>query len=126
MESIQLPKRSAKTSDAYLRFIPRTEMDIAVVSAAVNLTLGPHGVITTARVALGAVAPTAILVQEAGKLLKGGKLDEEKLDALAELCSAACKPIDDKRGTVDFRTDVAGVLAKRAAVNAYKRAGGKI
>ena len=126
VESIQLPKRSAKTSDAYLRFIPRTEMDIAVVSAAVNLTLGPHGVITTARVALGAVAPTAILVQEAGKLLKGGKLDDEKLDALAELCSAACKPIDDKRGTVDFRTDVAGVLAKRAAVNAYKRAGGKI
>lgn len=126
VESIQLPKRTAKTADAYLRFTPRTEMDIAVVSAAVNLTLGPKGVITDARVALGAVAPTAILVPEAGKLLKGEKLTEDNLEALAEICSDASKPIDDKRGTVHFRTRVAGVLAKRAAVIAYTRAGGKV
>lgn len=126
VESIQLPKRSAKTADAYLRFIPRTEMDIAVVSAAVNLTLGPKGVITDARVVLGAVAPTAILVPEAAKILKGGKLDDDKLDSLVGCCSAACKPIEDKRGTIDFRTGVAGVLAKRATIKAYTRAGGEI
>ena len=113
-------------ADAYLRFTPRTEMDIAVVSAAVNLTLGPKGVITQARAALGAVARTPVLVSEATTILKGGKLDEEKLEALAEACSAACKPIDDKRGTIEYRTQVAGVLAKRAAVLAYTRAGGKI
>ena len=126
VESIHLPKRAAKMADAYLRFTPRTEMDIAVVSAAANLTLGPRGVITQARVALGAVAKTPILVPEATKILKGGKLDDEKLDALAAACSAACKPIDDKRGTIDYRTQVAGVLAKRATVLAYTRAGGKI
>ncbi len=126
VESIQLPKRAAKMADAYLRFIPRTEMDIAVVSAAVNLTLGPRGVITAARVALGAVAPTAILIPEANKILKGDKLTEESLESLAEVCSAACKPINDKRGTIDFRTHVAGVLATRAARLAYTRAGGKL
>lgn len=126
VESIQLPKRAAKMADAYLRFTPRTEMDIAVVSAAVNLTLGPRGVISQARVALGAVAKTAILVPDATKLLKGSKLDEDTQDALASLCSKACKPIDDKRGTVHFRTKVAGVLARRAAIQAYTRAGGKI
>ncbi len=126
VESIHLPKRTAKMADAYLRFTPRTEMDIAVVSIAVNLTLGAKGVITDARVALGAVAKTAILVPAATKLLKGNKLDEATLDALAAACRAACKPIDDKRGTVQFRTQVAGTLAKRAALKAYTRAGGKV
>ncbi len=126
VESIHLPKRAAKMADAYLRFTPRTEMDIAVVSAAANLTLGPRGVITSARVALGAVARTAILVPEAAKILKGGKLDDEKLDSLAAICSAACKPINDKRGTIEYRKKVAGVLAKRATLLAYTRAGGKI
>ena len=126
VETIRLPKRKPKSADAYLRFIPRTEMDIAVVSAAVNLTLGPRGVIADARVALGAVAPTAILVAEATKALKGKKLDEESLEELAKICAKACRPIDDKRGTVEFRTRVAGVLAKRAAQLAYTRAGGKL
>lgn len=123
IEAIVLPKRPAKSGDAYLRFTPRTEMDIAVVSAGVNLTL-ERGVVKTARVALGAVAPTAILVPAAAKAIIGTKLDETALDNLAKACSAACKPIDDKRGTVEYRTKVAGVLAKRAAKIAFQRAGG--
>lgn len=123
VEAIILPKRPAKSGDAYLRFTPRTEMDIAVVSAGVNLTL-ERGVIKTARVALGAVAPTAILVPAAAKAIIGTKLDDAALDALAEACSAACNPIDDKRGTIEYRVQVAGVLAKRAAKIAFKRAGG--
>jgi carbon-monoxide dehydrogenase medium subunit len=99
-------------------------MDIAVVSAGVNLTL-EKGVIKTARVALGAVAPTALLVEDAAKAIIGTKLDDEALNALAAACSAACNPIDDKRGTVEYRTRVAGVLAKRAANIAFERAGGK-
>jgi carbon-monoxide dehydrogenase medium subunit len=125
IESILLPKRPANSSDAYLRFIPRTEMDIAVVSAAVNLTLDGKGTIKEARVVLGAVAPTIIVVTAAAKALIGSKLDAEALEKLAAACSAACKPIDDKRGTIEFRTKVAGVLARRAAEIAYKRAGGK-
>ena len=125
IESISLPKRPPKSSDAYLRFIPRTEMDIAVVSAGVNLTLGAKGVITKARVALGAVAPTVLLVPAAAKALIGSKLDDEALAALAAACEAVCRPIDDMRGTIEFRTEVAGVLARRAAKIAYQRAGGK-
>lgn len=125
VERIELPKHAAKSADAYLRFIPRTEMDIAVVSAAVYLSLGRKGVITHARVALGAVAPTALLVKAAAKAIIGSTLDDEALEKLGLACSAACKPIDDKRGTVDFRIRVAAVLAKRAARIAYKRAGGK-
>ncbi len=125
IEAILLPKRPANSSDAYLRFIPRSEMDIAVVSAAVNLTLDGKGTIKDARVVLGAVAPTIIAVPAAAKALIGSKLDAAALEKLAAACSAACRPIDDKRGTIEFRTKVAGVLARRAAEIAYKRAGGK-
>ena len=123
--AIELPKKEARSGDAYLRFIPRTEMDIAVVSCGVNLTLDAKGTITKARVALGAVAVTAILVKDAAKAIIGTKLDDAAKAKLAAACSAACKPIDDKRGTIEFRTDVAGVLARRAAETAYARAGGK-
>lgn len=125
IESIQLPARKPRSGDAYLRFIPRSEMDIAVVSAGVNLTLDAKGVVTSARVALGAVAPTVLLVAAAAKAIIGTKLDDEALEKLGEAASAACSPIDDKRGTIEFRTKVAAVLAKRAAKIAYSRAGGK-
>jgi aerobic carbon-monoxide dehydrogenase medium subunit len=125
IEAIELPKRKPRSGDAYLRFIPRTEMDIAVVSAGVNLSLDAKGVITEARVALGAVAVTVLLVKEAAAAIIGTKLDDSAKKRLATACSAACKPIDDKRGTIEFRTEVAGVLARRAAEIAYARAGGK-
>lgn len=124
IEAISLPARKGKTGDAYLRFTPRTEMDIAVCSAAVSLTLGRGGVVDDARVVLGAVGPTVIVVPAARKAIIGTKLDDAAIAALVAACEAACRPIDDKRGTVEFRTEVAGVLAKRAARIAYQRAGG--
>lgn len=124
LTSIFLPARPAHSGDAYLRFIPRTEMDIAVASAAVSLTLDGAGIVTAARVALGAVALTVRLVPAAADAIIGSNLDDAALAALAAACSAACSPIDDKRGTIAFRTQVAGVLAKRAALIAYSRAGG--
>ena len=123
--SIFLPARAAHSGDAYLRFIPRTEMDIAVVGCGLSLTLDAGGICTAARVALGAVAPTVILVHEAAQAIIGTKLDDAALTALAAACSAAAKPIADKRGTVEFRTHVAGVLARRAATIAKTRAGEK-
>lgn len=125
VEAILLPTKQKKSSDAYLRFTPRTEMDIAVVSAAVSLTLGAKSVIEDARVSLGAVAPKALLVKPAAKAIIGSTLDDEALEKLAAACAAACDPIDDKRGTIHFRTKVAQVLAKRAAKIAWQRAGGK-
>ena len=125
VESILLPRRPPRSGDAYLRFIPRTEMDIAVVGVGVSVTLDAKGVCTDARISLGAVAPTVLLVPEAAKALIGTKMDKKALDALAAACSAACRPIDDKRGTREYRIKVAGVLARRAAQIARKRAGGK-
>ena len=125
VESIFLPARPDRASDAYLRFIRRTEMDIAVVGAGVSLALEDDGTCRAARVALGAVAARVLLVEEAAAALIGTTLDAATLDALAAAASAACQPIDDKRGTIEFRTEVAGVLARRAAETALARAKAK-
>ena len=120
--SILLPARPARSGDAYLRFIPRTEMDIAVVGAGVNLFLDEAGTCTEAYVALGAVAPVALMVPDAAAAIVGSKLDDAAIEKMAAACSAACNPIDDKRGTIEYRTKVAGVLARRAAGIALERA----
>ncbi len=114
--AIRLPARKDSTGDAYLRLIPRTEMDIAVVGAAVCLSLDSKQRVVSARVALGAVAPTALWVQAAGACLIGTMLDATALKNLEAATRAACQPIDDKRGTIAYRTQVAGVLARRAAL----------
>ncbi len=121
--SILLPARPPRSSDAYLRFIPRTEMDIAVVGAGVCLTLNEDGTCGAARVSLGAVAEVPLLVAEAADALIGTKVDDAALEALAAAASAACRPIDDKRGTKEYRIKVAGVMARRAAAIARDRAG---
>jgi CO/xanthine dehydrogenase FAD-binding subunit len=120
--SVLLPARPRHSGDAYLRFIPRTEMDIAVVGAGVSLTLDEGGVCKAARVGLGAVAARPLLVEEAGAALVGTTIDEHALERLAAAASEACRPIDDKRGTIEYRTKVAGVMARRAAVIALERA----
>jgi aerobic carbon-monoxide dehydrogenase medium subunit len=120
--SVFLPPRPPRTGDAYLRFIPRTEMDIAVVGAGVCLSLDERGTCTAARVGLGAVAPRPLLVTEAADALIGTKVDAAALERLADAASAACQPIDDKRGTKEYRIKVAGVLARRAAQTALARA----
>ena len=124
VSAVNIPARGENAGDAYLRFIPRTEMDIAVVGCAVSLRLDGDTVIE-ARVSLGAAAPTVLLVQDCADAIIGSTLDDAALDALAVAASAACNPITDKRGTIEFRTDVAGVLAKRAAKIAYARAKGE-
>ena len=123
ISAITLPPRGKRAGDAYLRFIPRTEMDIAVVGAAVSLRLDGDKIVE-ARVALGAVAPVVMLVETAAKAIIGTSLDDKALKALATAATAAAKPISDKRGTSEFRKDVVGVLARRAARIAYDRAKG--
>ena len=122
----RVPKPKPRQSDAYLRFIPRTEMDIAVVGCGVNVTLDAAGLCTDARVVLGAVAPTQLIVNEAAEALKGHRLDDDTLSRLDAAAQRACKPINDKRGTIEYRTKVAGVLARRAAAIAFERAAGRV
>ena len=118
----KIPKPKPRQSDAYLRFIPRTEMDIAVVGCAVNVTLDAGGTCTDARVVLGAVAPTQLVVDDAAKALIGHKLDAATLAALDAAAQKASVPITDTRGTIEYRTKIAGVLARRAAAIAFERA----
>ena len=120
--SFLLPPRPPRSSDAYLRFIPRTEMDIAVVGAGVSLTVDAAGTVTAARVSLGAVAARVLLVAAAAQAIIGSRLDKPAQDRLEAAAQAVCQPIDDKRGTVEFRIQVAGVLARRAALIALDRA----
>lgn len=123
VSSITLPPRGKNGGDCYLRFIPRTEMDIAVVGCAVSLRLEGDKIVE-ARVALGAVAPTVLLSEACAKAIIGTTLDDAALAALAKAAEGEAKPISDKRGTKEFRIDVAGVLARRAAKIAYDRAKG--
>ena len=118
----KIPRPKGKTADAYLRFIPRTEMDIAVCGAGVALTLDDSGTCTAARVAIGAVAITALPVPDAAAALIGTKVDDAALAAAAAASSALAKPITDKRGTVEYRKKVVGVLTKRAGAIARDRA----
>jgi len=119
-----LPRPKPHSADAYLRLTPRSEMDIAVVGAAVSLTLDTSGVCTAARVALAAVAPTPLLVPAAAAALVGSRVDDDAMSRAAEAASAAARPIDDKRGTIAYRRQIAGVLTRRAAAIACRRVKG--
>jgi carbon-monoxide dehydrogenase medium subunit len=124
--AVEVPRPAARTADAYLRLIPRTEMDIAVVGAAVSVTLDAAGLCTAARVAIGAVAPTARLVPNAARALIGTAIDKTALLKAGEAASSAARPIDDKRGTASYRVTVTGVLVRRAAAIAAERARARI
>ena len=114
-----MPK--ASTKDAYLRFTPRTEMDIAVAGVGVRVSV-EKGICTDARVSIGAVAPTALLVTSAADALIGSALDEAALAAAGQACKDSASPISDKRGTAEYRQKVVAVLCKRAITIAHKRA----
>ena len=116
-----LPKPMPATSDAYLRLTPRTEMDIAVAGTGVSITLDTAGICTAARVAIGAVAPTALLVEAAGQTLVGSKLEDDAIDSAVTAVRAVASPISDKRGSAQYRTHVVGVLVKRAIQRAQAR-----
>lgn len=124
LTAIKVKQPEKGTADAYLRMIPRTEMDIAVAGAGVSITLDSQGTCTAARVAIGAVAPTALLVPKAAEALIGTSVDDAALEKAADAARDAASPITDRRGTKEYRTHVVGVLVKRAAKIAADRAKG--
>jgi len=118
-----IPTPSPHSSDAYLRFIPRNEMDIAVVGVGVSVTLEVgEDRCTEARIALAAVGPTPIFAKEASQSLAGKKLDDAAIERAAQLAIAASSPIDDMRGTAEYRRHVVGVLTRRSLAKAIERA----
>jgi CO/xanthine dehydrogenase FAD-binding subunit len=119
----QIPAPVANGAGAYLRFIPRNEMDIAVVSAGAYVVLDEaKSTVLSARIALGAVAPTPLLVKEAGDALAGKPISAGSIDAAAKLAQAAAKPITDMRGTIEQRKHLSYVMSKRAIEKAIERA----
>lgn len=123
--SIHLPVPRPNSGARYLRFIPRNEMDIAVAGAGASVVLSEdHGVITDARIALGAVAPTPLFVVAAGEYLAGKAPSEEIVAEAATLAQQATRPIIDMRGTAAQRRHLAGVLTQRALRGAIFRAKG--
>jgi len=123
---LEFPAVKPDSSSAYQRFIPRNEMDIAVAGAASWVQLNAAGdTIEAARIALAAVAPTPIELVEAATWLAGKPANDATLAKAAEMATAAAKPINDKRGTVEYRKHLAGVLAQRTLSIAIERARGK-
>ena len=119
---IKLTNPVGRTADAYLRFIPRTEMDIAVAGCGVALSLDASGLCTRARVSIGAGAPRALLVPAAAQALIGTRVDDAALAAAGAACTAASSPISDRRGTAEYRRKVVSVLCRRAGAIARDRA----
>ena len=120
---IRCPARSDHSGSHYRRFIPRNEMDIAVVGVGVSITLDPTGQeFADARIGLGAVAPTALLAADAARCLVGNPVSEESIRQAAETAKQQISPIDDLRGTREFRIHVTGVLVERSLQSAIERA----
>ncbi|MBL6717298.1 MAG: FAD binding domain-containing protein [Pseudomonadales bacterium] len=119
--ALKAPVPGPRSGDAYQRFTPRTEMDIAVVGVGARLTLDDAGVIASACIALGAVAPQAFLAEAAGAALVGTRGEPQALEAAAAAAMAVAKPISDKRGSADFRRRICGVLVKRVVAQALER-----
>ena len=122
--SISFPAPEANSGARFLRFIPRNEMDIAVCNAASALKMDGDTV-RWARVSLGAVAPTPLLVQGAADALVGNPLSDDTIAAAAEASKAAATPIDDMRGSIKQRKHLSAVLTTRTLQQAAARARGE-
>jgi carbon-monoxide dehydrogenase medium subunit len=121
--SIDFPAPKARSGAHFLRFIPRNEMDIAVTNAAVSVQLDKSGArVVSARVAVGAVAPTVLFLTEAADALSGKDVWDEAVEQAAEIARKSARPITDMRGTIEQRIHLAGVLTRRAAKGALDRA----
>ena len=120
--SLHFPAPAEGSGARFLRFIPRNEMDIAVANAATQVRLDGDGAVTWARVAVGAIAPTPLLVSDAAAAIVGRPLSEETIAAAAAASSAAANPITDMRGSIRQRVHLAGVLTERTIRQAAERA----
>jgi CO/xanthine dehydrogenase FAD-binding subunit len=121
--SLHFPTPEAHSGAYYLRFIPRNEMDIAVVGVGTSVVLSDdHSRFVSARIALAAVAPTPLFVREAGDALAGQAVSDESIQKASEIAQAAARPISDMRGTAEYRTHLTGVLTRRVLNGAVQRA----
>jgi carbon-monoxide dehydrogenase medium subunit len=120
--SLHIPLPAPRSGSRYLRFIPRNEMDIAVVGVGASVSLSEDGTISAGRIGLGAVGPTPLFVPDAGAALVNNPPTEEAFSLAADAAQAACIPITDMRGTAAYRKHMVSVLVRRALRGAVERA----
>ncbi|GAA4439590.1 FAD binding domain-containing protein [Bremerella cremea] len=123
---LAIPEVGTISGSAYQRFIPRYEMDIAVASAASYIELLEDGTVATATIALGAVGPTPLLASDAADMLVGETPEEALIEQIAQEAARIATPINDMRGTIEFRKHLASVLVKRTLQTALRRATGEV
>ncbi len=124
--NIFIPRPASHSGARFLRFIPRNEMDIAVANSAAFVELDEAGKnFRTARIALGAVAPIPLFVEEAGAALIDKPVDEDSILMAARIARDTARPIEDMRGTVEHRLQLVETLTKRVLVDAIERARGE-
>jgi len=120
--SLKIPAPKKNSSSFYLRFIPRNEMDIAVVGAGASVVLDESKQrIVSARIALAAVAPTPLFAEEASALLADKEINDDIIEEAAQAAQSIARPISDMRGTAEQRTHLVGVLTRRALNGAIQR-----
>ena len=121
--SLHFPAPSPNSGAFYRRFIPRNEMDIAVVGVGASVVLsGDKSSFVSARIAVGAVAPTPLFVREAGEALAGEPVSDEAIQRAADIVRDAARPISDMRGTAEYRKHLTSVLTRRVVQGAVQRA----
>lgn len=126
LASVSVPDPKERFGAHYLRFIPRNEMDIAVVGAGASVILDEDGKrFVSARIALGAVAPTPLLASDAGAFLSGKDVTRANIKEAARMSQSITRPITDLRGTAEHRIHLCAVLVERALDKAIERAGGQ-
>jgi CO/xanthine dehydrogenase FAD-binding subunit len=126
LTSISIPAPKERFGAHYLRFIPRNEMDIAVVGAGASVILDESGEgFISARIALGAVAPTPLFASDAGDFLSGKAVTRANIKEAARMAQSVARPITDLRGTAEHRKHLCAVLVERALEKAIERAGGQ-
>jgi len=112
--SVDVPEPQEMTGNAFERFTPRGAMDIAIVSAASQVTLDPSsGRVKDVAIALGAVAPTPLRARKAENVLRGHEPSVELLEEAGQMAKEECAPIDDIRGTALYRRSMIAVLVRR-------------
>ncbi|MGB8858877.1 MAG: FAD binding domain-containing protein [Ilumatobacteraceae bacterium] len=121
--AVHLPAPEGSSNSAYLRLEYRRAMEIAVVGAAANITLGDDGSVASVAVALSAVAPVILSVTGLDALC--GRSVAEAATAAGELASAQATPISDVRASERYRRHTVGVMARRAVEAAARRAAGE-
>lgn len=127
LTAIEIGPPRANEGGNYQRFTPRNEMDIAVAGAGALVRIDPEsGVVTHARIALSAVAPTPLRVPDAEEALVGKEPTLDAIDEAAARAMTAARPISDVRGSADFRRHLVSVLVRRTLLVALERAGAAV